>query len=204
VRRFADRHLPLFEERVEITLTIGAGHGQDTVLERRWTTPKPYVVYRMIRPVVGANTRASVDPDGLGLACDVYGRDVQSEVLSVREPDGRPLAVIFFQPGLSTETEWLLRYRSDGLWDPLRSTGADRLGWATATSEMLHQPTITEMVVRLVFPPAWTGVGLAERDGTGTVSEVVRQPSGQQVVSWQDDDPTAAAYEWRLTGSPET
>lgn len=151
----------------------------------------------MVGPVVAADT----DPDGLLLATDVHGRDVQSEVLAVRDADGRPMAMAMFQPGLSAETEWVLRYRSDGLWDPLRETGADRLGWATATSERRHRPTITEMVVRLVFPPGWTEVGLTERDGTGTVSEVLRQPSGQQVLSWRDTDPTTAAYEWALTGT---
>jgi DNA-binding CsgD family transcriptional regulator len=200
LRRLVDRHLPLFEERVEITLSVGGADSGDTVVERRWTTPRPYVVYRMLRPIL-ATGATGVDPDDLQLACDVQGRDIQAEIVAVTEPDGFPLVAVLFQPGLSAETEWRLRYRTDGLWDPLRETGEDQLFWGTSTMARQHQPTTTAIVFRLVFPPGWTGVGLAERDGAGTISDVVRQPSGQQTVTWRDDEPTAAMYYWRLTGS---
>ncbi|HST66855.1 MAG TPA: helix-turn-helix transcriptional regulator [Mycobacteriales bacterium] len=200
LRRLVDRHLPLFDERVEITLTVGGADGADTVVERRWTTPRPYVVYRMLRPILGSDA-AGADPADLALVCDVQGRDVQAEVLAVTEPDGFPLAAVLFQPGLAEETEWRLRYRADGLWDPLRATGEDTLFWGTSTMALQHQPTTTEVVVRLVFPPGWTDVGLSERDGAGVVAEPVRQASGQQVLTWRADDPAASMYHWRLTGT---
>jgi DNA-binding CsgD family transcriptional regulator len=200
LRRLVERHLPLFEERVEITLTVGGADGADTVVERRWTTPRPYVVYRMLRPIVGTDA-AGIDPADLVLVCDVQGRDIQAEALAVTEPDGLPLAAVLFQPGLSEETEWRLRYRTDGLWDPLRATGEDTLFWGTSTMSLQHQPTTTEIVLRLVFPPGWTNVGLVERDGAGVLAEPVRSASGQQILGWRADDPTAAMYHWRLTGT---
>jgi DNA-binding CsgD family transcriptional regulator len=205
IARLSARHLTLFEERVDITFQIGNDDG-DRVLERRWTTPKPYLTYRMFRPVLAVDPdlgpAGRSDPDGLELACAVSGRDVQADVLAVTEADGLPRVVVLFQPGLSAETEWTLRYRSERLWEPLRRTGADELLWATASPDRRAQPTITAMTVRLVFPAGWTDVGLSERAGVGTVSPVQRRPSGQQVVSWTDENPTATAYEWRLTGTP--
>ena len=200
LRRLVDRHLPLFEERVELTFTVGGDDGGDLVVERRRTVPKPYVVYRAARPIVSSDA-AGVDPLELGLVCDVQGQDVRADVVAVTEPDGQPLAVVLFQPGLSTPTDWQLRYGSHGLWDPLREAGADRLTWQTATRERRHRPTITEIVVQVEFPPGWTDLGLAEWNGVGAVSEVLRHPSGLQVVRWHDPDPTAVEYDWRLTGT---
>jgi Bacterial regulatory proteins, luxR family len=200
LRRLVDRHLSLFGERVEITLTVGGADGGDSVVERRWTTPRPYVVHRMLRPIVGTHA-AGIDPDDLALVCDVQGHDIRAEVVTVTEPDGFPLAAVLFQPGLAEETEWRLRYRTDGLWDPLRANGEDVLFWGTSTMSPQHRPTTTAIVVQLVFPPGWTGIGLAERDGAGVVDEPVRQASGQQVIRWRDDDPRAPMYHWRLTGT---
>ena len=201
VRTLVDRQLTLFEERVEITLAVGGDHGPDTVVERRWTTPKPYVVHRMLRPIVpdGGAGRTAAE---LAPSCDVHGRDVHADVLTLTESDGLPLAVVLFRPGLSEPTDWTLRYRADGLWDELRDTGADTLFWDTATSRGRggHHPTVTEVVFRLEFPPGWTGVGLTEMSGAGTVGTDVR-PSGQQVLEWRDAQPAAAGYRWHLTGS---
>jgi DNA-binding CsgD family transcriptional regulator len=204
LRQLVDRHLALFEERVEITFVVGATDGADRVTERRWTTPKPYLVYRTSRPVVGPDWEAGLDPVRLELDSAVPGRDIEATALPVTESDGRPLAVVLFRPGLAEETEWTLTYRSEGLWDPLRATGADRLGWSTATSESGrgHRPTVTDMAIRFVFPPGWDGIGLSERDGVGIASEPLRLASGQQEVGWRDPDPTAAKYEFRVAGSP--
>jgi DNA-binding CsgD family transcriptional regulator len=200
LRGLVERHLSLFEEKVEITLAVGGDDGADTVVERRWTTPKPYVVHRMMKPIMPAGT-VDPDPDRLMLTCDVQGQDVQADVLTVTEPDRLPLAVVLFRPGLSEPTEWTLRYRADGLWEELRQTGADTLYWDTATTAGGHRPTVTDAVFRLVFPPGWTEADLTETAGAGVVSQL-RQPSGQQVLTWRNQDPTASRYNWRLTGSP--
>ena len=105
-------------------------------------------------------------------------------------------------PGCPAETEWRLRYRADGLWDPLRKNGTDDLFYyAGVTVEHTHRPTVTELVLRLLFPPGWTDVRLVERDGHGLVSELVTEPTGWQVASWRDADPTTPVYHWQLGGS---
>src|ERR1700676_4294297 len=63
IRRLIDRQMPLFEERVEITVTIGARDGQDSIVERRWTTPRRYLVYRMLRPIVAWTDGPAPDPE---------------------------------------------------------------------------------------------------------------------------------------------
>lgn len=201
VRSLVDRHLTLFAERVEITLVVGGDQSPDAVVERRWTTPRPYVVNRMLRPIVPYGP-TGLSADELALSCDVHGRDLHADVLTLTESDGLPLVVVLFRPGLSEPTDWTLRYRAEGLWDELRDTGADTLFWDTATSRGRgsHQPTVTEVVFRLEFPPGWTGLGLAETSGAGTVTASAR-PSGQQVLEWRDEQPTASGYRWRLTGS---
>jgi DNA-binding CsgD family transcriptional regulator len=201
VRALVDRHLTLFEERVEITLAIGGEHGPDAVVERRWTTPKPYVVHRMLRPIVPYGA-TGLSANELALSCDVHGVDMQADVLTLTESDGLPLAIVLFRPGLSESVDWTLRYRAEGLWDELRDTGADTLFWDTATTQGRggHHPTVTEIVFRIEFPPGWTSVGLEETGGAGTVSRAAR-PSGQQVLAWRDDNPTAPGYRWRLTGT---
>ncbi len=202
LRGLVDRHLVLFEERVELTFVVAAEDGRDTVLERRWTDPKPYVVYRMLRPIVPFGG-AGRDPAELEIECDVYGADVSTEVRTVVEADGLPLAVVLFQPGLSVETQWTARYRADGLWDPLRDTAVDEFHWDTATTVGAHRTTLAgAMTVNVVFPPGWTDLDLTETSGVGVgvVAAPTVGPSGHQVLTWRDDDVTATQYGWQLTG----
>jgi hypothetical protein len=202
MRRLTDRQFPLFEERVEITLTVGERDGRDTVIERRWTRPKPYLIYRVLSPIVSWSAGAPADPEDLALACDVHGQDVQADVQPLRDVDGRPLVMVLFQPGLQAETEWVLRYRAPDLWDPLRRSGRDTLTWATATLDRRHQPTINELVLRVVFPAGWTGESVAEQHDRGSV-DTVRLSTGQLQVTWRDSGPVAPVYEWVLEGGAE-
>ncbi len=200
MRGLVDRQFPLFEERVEITVLVGEQDGQDIVVERRWTTPKPYLVYRILGPI-GAWTEAlPFEPEDLALACEVNGQDVQVDVHPVRDVDGRPLVMILFQPGLQTDTEWVLRYRSPKLWNPLRSSGRDTLRWATATRDQRHQPTISELTLKVVFPAAWTRELVTEQSNLGVI-ETERLPTGQTQVTWLHRAPVAGAYHWVLQGS---
>jgi DNA-binding CsgD family transcriptional regulator len=207
--RLVERHLTLVDEQVEFTFTLGDGTVPDEVVERRWTLPKPYLVYRMLRPVVvdGGDAGAVVpDPDELGLACEVRDRDVWADVRAVVDPDGQPKAVVFFQPGLDGRTEWLLRYRSPRLWDRFRETGRDTLSWATATFAQRHRPTITELTVHFVLPAGWREATLAEQGGHGT-AQVEALPGGRTRLTWHHGGPdapdVAAAYEWVLRGERE-
>jgi DNA-binding CsgD family transcriptional regulator len=202
LRALTDRQFPLFEERVELTVTIGDRDEQDTVVERRWTAPKPYVVYRILRPIVPWTEGPPVGPDELAVACDMHGQDIQVEVLAVQDVDGRPVVIALFQPGLQAETEWVLRYRSPGLWAPLRESGEDTLTWATATFDKRHQPTINALTLKVIFPSSWTGERVAEQNDLGDV-EAERLPTGQRQLTWRHRSPVAPAYNWVLRGRKE-
>jgi DNA-binding CsgD family transcriptional regulator len=207
VRRLADRHLALFEEQVELTFFVGDVDDQDHVLERRLTRPKEYLVYRILRPIVADPELAPLlDPDELQLDCLVPGQDVQADASSVLDDEGLPQTVVLFQPGLRDETEWLLRYRSPGLWEPLRRTGRDTLTWATGTADRRHRPTLTELTVHVVFPAGWRDPGLAEQNGQGVV-RAEPLPGDRVRLTWvqggTDDPPIMAAYDWVLRGTSD-
>jgi DNA-binding CsgD family transcriptional regulator len=196
--RLVDRQFPLFEERVDITVLVGDRDGQDTVVERRRTVPKPYLVYRALRPIVTA-TGGPPDPAHLSLMCDVHGQDIQADLCPVIEEDGFPQVIALFQPGLSEPTEWTLRYRSPGLWDPLREDGTDILRWATATLDGRHRPTIDALTLTVVFPSGWADTALVERDGQGTV-RMERDATGQTVATWRHRTQVTGEYNWELRG----
>lgn len=201
VRGLVDRQFPLFEERVELTLLVGERDGQDAVVERRWTTPRPYLVYRIVGPILPATPGAEFTPKDLALSCEVREPDIQAEVHPVPDVTGRLLVLVLFQPGLQEPVEWLLRYRSPRLWTPLRRTGSDTLGYATATFDQRHRHMIRDLTVHAVFPASWTGARLTERNGLGEVS-AERLPAGQTRLTWHHPDPDAGGYRWTLRGSP--
>lgn len=202
VRGLVDRQFPLFKERVNITVLLGEQDGQDVVIERRWTTPRPYLVYRVLSPITGW-PEASFELDDLALACHVDGQDMQGEVHPVRDVDGRPLVMVLFQPGLQLDTEWVLQYRSPQLWDPLRDSGRDTLTWATATLDQRHPPTTTDLTLNVVFPASWTGARVIERSNLGSI-RTERLSTGQAQVTWNHETPDAGKYHWTLQASPGT
>ncbi len=199
VHGLVDRQFPLFEERVEITLIVGEQDEQDIVVERRWTRPRPYLVYRILAPIV-TRPHESFRLDDLALVCHVDGQDTHIEVHPVLDVDGRPLLMILFQPGLQDNTEWVLRYRSPKLWSPLRSSGQDSLTWATGTLDQRHPATTSELTLKVVFPTSWTGQRLTEQGNLGVI-HTERLPTGQTQVTWHNDTPHAGAYHWVLHGS---
>ncbi|MGH3812347.1 MAG: helix-turn-helix domain-containing protein [Pseudonocardiaceae bacterium] len=194
------RHLSLFKERVEITLMIGEQDEQDIVVERRWTTPMPYLVYRILGPIVTWPDDPPFELDDLAHACYVEGRDTQVDVHPVQDVNGRPLLMILFQPGLHDDTEWVLRYRSPRLWNPLRNSGQDSLDWATATFDQRHPATTSDLTLKVVFPASWTGQRLTEQSDLGVIHTDCL-PTGQTQVTWRHDTPHAGAYHWVLQGS---
>lgn len=197
VRGLVDRQFPLFEERIEITLLVGEQDGQDIVVERRWTTPRPYLVYRILGPIL---PEGPFELDELAPACHVDGQDTHVDVHPVLDVDGRPLLMVLFQPGLKADTEWVLRYRSPKLWDPLRSSAEDTLSWATATLDERHPPTTRELTMKVVFPASWTRERFTERDNLGVI-HTERLSTGQTQVTWHQDTPHAGTYHWILQGS---
>jgi hypothetical protein len=198
VERIVDRQFPLFEEEVEITVTVGARSGEDTIVERHRTTPKPYLVYRLVRPITAQHGRVRPGFDELGLTCEIDGADVGTAILPVSENSGGVLVLLLFQPGLSRPMDWSLRYRAPRLWDPLRTDGFDRLAWSPSTRDG-REPTIaiTDLTVHFVFPPDLRNTGVRETGDLGTVP-VRTGAAGERRITWRDPAPSAHTYEWEL------
>lgn len=198
VRRIIDRQFPLFDERVEITVTIGANSLEDVVTERHWTVPNPYVVYRVVRPItVRSPDDDDLPMDQVSMTCEVVGADVGVAVSAITDPDNRPRALILFQPGLDDPTQWVLRYRTPGLWDPLRETGLDRLTWAAGTLDERYADGISELRVNFVFPPEATGIDVSELRGAGRI-----ESAKANRVIYVDQTRTGGLYDWRLRMAP--
>lgn len=203
IRRMTDRQTPLFTERVRITATIGDSPADDVIEERRWTTPKPYLVYRVTGPILPEPPAVPVDADELGILCEVVGQDVGVAVQTIVERSSRHQLLVTFQPGLKSETEWVLRYRVPGLWDPLRAKGDDVMNWRPGTMESAPTATsITELSVRFVFPADATSVDVTERRGFG-VTEDEDLGDGRKVLLWKDLQPGASIYRWALKMSSD-
>ena len=204
IRRIADRQTPLFRERVEITVSIGETPAEDAVVERRWTTPKPYLVYRLTRPIVPMEPAQALTVEDLAVSCEVVGRDVGVAVQAIRDRKRRHQLLVTFQPGLEEETEWVLRYRVPGLWDPLRGQGEDSMFWQPGVLETDHSATsITDVTVRFVFPYDVTTMDVAERRGLG-VTEEEHLLDTRRVLVWRDLQPGGASYRWLLKMTRES
>ena len=204
ILQLSDRQVSLFSERVEITMTIGETAGEDFVVERRWTTPRPYVIYRVTRPVLPSSPSSPLSIDDLDVSCEVVGMDVGVALRAVLDRTRRHQLLVTFQPGLETETEWVLRYRAPGMWNPLRETGEDTAVWRPGVSHRddSSATSVTELTVRFVVPRHTMTMDVTERRGLG-VTEDERLIDGRRVLIWRDLQPGGARYEWTLKQTRE-
>ena len=200
IQRIIDRQFPLFDERVEITVTVGWHAGEDMVVERHWTTPIPYLVYRVIRPITPASGTVDYPLDSVLPTCEVVGKDVGVAVQSVADGSGRPRLLILFQPGLTATTEWVLRYRTPGLWDPLREYGNDELQWSAGTLDGQHSDGMSELTVDFRFPPEAASAGVAERRSLGMIEDGQSDEAGRRFI-FRDCTKAGGPYVWRLSMS---
>lgn len=192
MRQLIERQFPLFEESVEITVTVGRTAGEDMVVERHRTKPKPYLVYRVARPIMPRNS--PLPPyDDLGLTCEVVGQDMGVAVQPVLEPHDRLLVIVFFQPGLKESTEWVLRYRTPGRWNDLRATGEDTLVWSTSTLDSASTPGIGDVTFYFDLPTEDATVTQLRQ--TGDLKED-RLPGGGTRLTWHNFVP--GRHEWTL------
>jgi DNA-binding CsgD family transcriptional regulator len=195
IQRLVDRQFPLFDERVEIDLTVGTRPSEDMVVERHWTTPNPYLIFRLIRPITPLQVTYSEIAEVLAMTYAVENADVEVTADLVADSRDRPLVLLTFQPGLLRETEWVLRYRTPGMWDPLRERGEDLLTWAAGTLDGRHQVGLSDMVLRVEFPPG-AAAGLAESRGIG---DIAHAPTGDsECLVFRDSSRTGGTYRWTL------
>lgn len=195
MRRLIDRQFPLYDERVQLTLVVGEKPTEDRVVERHWTTPNPYVIYRVIRPISPWEADYPDYFEMLALTFDVQNADVEVSADLVMDGGDRPLVLIMFQPGLQETTEWELRYRTPGMWDPLRNAGVDVLEWSAGTLDGRHRVGLADLELRVEFPPGVSG-DLEEFRGFGQVERT--SSGGSMVAVFRDDSRTGGFFTWTL------
>lgn len=194
MNRIIDRQFPLYNENVDITVKIGRDSLEDVVIERHWTEPNPYLVYRVVRPITVLGRSEDEDVvESLAITCEVDGPDVGVAVAAAADRHNKPLAVILFQPGLARPAEWVLRYRTPGLWDPLRRDGVDRLEWAAGTFDRRHADGIGKLRVHFEFPSTAMEVEVSEERGAGGIER-----PGQTDVVYIDESRAGGLYAWTL------
>ena len=198
IRRIITEQLDLFEETVEIVVTIGERDGQDSIVERHLTTPKPALPYRLIRPITSSTSPIRPGFAELGLTLELDGEDMDASVLPLAEDAHGVQIMILFTPGLLRPTEWAISYRAPRLWDVLRQDGFDRLTWAPSDRDGRETAVaVTDLTVHFLFPPSAHNVGVRERDGRGALSPR-SSTTGERRITWRDEHPTVAPYRWEL------
>lgn len=198
IRRIIAGQLDLFEETVEIVVTIGAEDGQDSIVERHRTTPKPALPYRLIRPITSSTSPIRPGFGELGLSIELDGEDMDASVLPLAEDAQGVQMMILFTPGLVRPTEWSISYRAPRLWDVLRQDGFDRLSWAPSDRDGRETAVaITDLTVHFLFPSDAHTVGVREQDGRGGL-EPRAASTGERRLTWRDGSPTVQPYQWEL------
>lgn len=193
MRCIVDRQFPLYDEKLEITIKIGSSSLEDVVTEKHWTDPNPYLVYRVIRPITPFGVPSEDAVDNLAITCQVDRADVGVAVQAIAGIDNRPRALVLFQPGLDSPAEWTLRYRTPGLWDPLRKDGVDHLSWAAGTLDGRHNDGINGLRVHFEFPADAEDVDVSERRGAGQIER-----HGPTDIDYVDESGTGGLHDWQL------
>ncbi len=194
MKRIIDRQFPLYDEKLEITIKIGSHSLEDVVIEKHWTDPNPYLVYRVVRPIAALGSASDDVVESLAITCEVDRPDVGVAVQAIADVNNRPLALVLFQPGLDRPAEWTLRYRTPGIWDPLRRDGADRLAWAAGTLDKRYNDGISDLRVHFEFPQDAEEVRVVEQRGAGRIERV-----SETDVVYLDESRTGGQYSWHLS-----
>ena len=114
----------------------------------------------------------------------------------VPDEEDRPRAFILFQPGLQAPTEWILRYRTPGLWDPLREVGEDKLRWAPGQLDARSPASVHELTMHFDFPAGMEGAAVFEQDGIGSIAE---ETTGAGLrITYRDRSQAGAHYTFDL------
>jgi hypothetical protein len=179
---------------------VGSRPSEDMVVERHWTTPNPYLIFRLIRPITPHQVTYSEVSEVLSMTHAVENADVEVTADLVADSRDRPLVLLTFQPGLQRETKWVLRYRTPGMWNPLRDRGEDLLTWAAGTLDGRHQVGLSDMILRVEFPPG-ASAGLVESRGIGDVERTSADDA--ECLVFRDASRTGGTYRWTLSMDSE-
>ena len=197
IDRIIDQEGPIYEESLELTVTIGADDDGDTVLEHRRTVPKPRVTQRAIRPIVPDTGERFLGVDDIELDCALADIAGNITVLQLAK-NHRPRVWLVFDPGLTEPFDWTIGYRPRALWAPLRKDGFDYLAWndrlPAGTS---GRSVLTELVVKFLFPDGDRAPSVVERHSFGELSPPRHLSAGKgwQIV-FRDPTPAGRRYEW--------
>ncbi|GIE83734.1 hypothetical protein [Actinoplanes regularis] len=200
IQRISDREKPLFQETLEVTVTVGADDDSDRIVEKRVTTPGPLLTHRTMRPIVPTYDDRIVRLDDV--AFKAY-RQTSGTITALPLEQTRLLRVwMIFDPAMTSPTEWQVEYRPRGLWRPLRERGWDQLVWEDRLPTAAGTPSaFTRFQVTFSFPENAKPPSVKEREGYGVIEEPVRGPSGRWEMVWRDEKPAGRRYIWDLTQS---
>lgn len=193
---------PLFRESLELTVVVGADDHGDTIVERRYTIPKPHMAQRAFRPILPAIDYPTLTLEDLDLKVSLLGEAGSVEALPIYSRQQLRL-LLLFNPALTNPVDWEIRYRPHGMWAPLRSQGHDHLIWTDRLPTSGDTSVMDELTVRFVFPARGHAPRVAERHGFGEMVEATRiEGSGQWLIEWRDPLPAGRRYEWDLAQPP--
>ncbi|WP_122981225.1 hypothetical protein [Actinoplanes teichomyceticus] len=198
IQRISDREKPLFQETLEVIVTVGDDDDSDRIVEKRVTTPEPLVTHRTMRPIIPTDDDRIARLDEIAFKAR---RQTTGTITALPLEQTRLLRVwMIFDPAMTTPTEWQVEYRPLGLWRPLRERGWDQLIWEDRLPTASGTPSaFTRFVVTFAFPQNDQPPSVKERQGYGALSEPVQDPSGRWEVIWRDEKPAGRRYVWDLT-----
>ncbi|MEV6345826.1 hypothetical protein [Actinoplanes sp. NPDC051851] len=198
IQRISEREKPLFQEAVEVVVTIGGDDESDRIVEKRTTSPEPLVTHRTMRPIVPTDTDRLARLDEIEFKAS---RTFAGTITALPLEQTRTLRVwLIFDPAMTTPTEWQVEYRPRGLWRPLRERGWDQLVWEDRLPAASGSPSaFTRFQVTFLFPESDQPPSVKERQGYGTVREPFRNSRNQWEVVWLDEKPAGRRYVWDLT-----
>ncbi|HEX8630241.1 MAG TPA: hypothetical protein VF755_18950 [Catenuloplanes sp.] len=201
IEHILDRETPLYQEKLEVTITIGVDDTTDTIVERRQTTPHRRVMHRGIRPIVPVDGQRVVRMDDIGFTATIPDGPGRITRFALVERTQYLRVWLVFESGLTAPVRWKVEYRPRGLWAPLRQRGWDHLAWND------RLPTgnggasaLTDLRFRFVFPNSARPPRLVELHDLGRRSAARRiEGTDQWLIEWRDAQPAGRRYEWDLS-----
>jgi hypothetical protein len=196
LEKMIDRWKDLYEEWIDIHVTVGDDDDGDFVREVRRTRPLPGLVCRSFRPIVSTDTQAVAD-----MRVTLADDGTEADAYSFLDLGRKPTLVVLFPPGdmegTGEEIEWTAEYRVPGLWSPLRTDGSDWLYYNMVTSRGRREEATRHLSLTIRFPAGRNGSVTEVSDQGETLP---RTPDGR--FAWRSIGQGGDRYWWRLEMPP--